>query len=86
MEMWENELSPNSWVDLNGDFMKDITFSQVEIDELVTKDPNTGEFIPTGEGCMILTGVDELDESQKVTVHYNLKTGVYTVVDYEGVN
>lgn len=50
------------------------------------KDPNTGEFIPTGEGCMILTGVDELDESQKVTVHYNLKTGVYTVVDYEGGN
>lgn len=37
MEMRENELSPNSWVDLNGDFMKDITFSQVEIDELVKK-------------------------------------------------
>lgn len=74
----------DEWFDLNGDYMKDVTYSEVEIDELVTKDPITGEFVPTGQGCLILTGVDELDATHKVTVHYNLNTGVYTVIDYEG--
>lgn len=75
-------VNKSGWLDLNGKGMRDITFNKVEIDELVTKDLVTGEYKPIGEGCIVLTGVDELDEKHKVTVHFDAKTGIYTVVDY----
>lgn len=72
------------WTGLNGNFMKDISYSKVDVESLVTKDDISGKFVPLDKNCLVVTGVDDLDETHKVTVHYNPSSGVYTVIGYEG--
>lgn len=74
----------SDWLDLNGKLRSDASFDRVEIDELISVNPQTGNLEPKGTSCLILTGEDT-SNGLKVTVkiHYDTTTGIYTVIPHE---